>query len=36
MDPMKHLMKKCDDEARKELKTTNNQSEERNMEQVGN
>ena len=36
MDPMKYLMKACDDKARKALETKNNESEENNMKKVGN
>ena len=36
MDPMKYLIKECDDKARKALEAINNQSEENNMEKVGN
>ena len=35
MDPMKHLMKDCDDKAQKALETMNSQSEENKMEKVG-
>ena len=36
MDTMKHLMKECDDKARKALEAISDQSEENNVEKFGN
>ena len=35
-DPMTHVMKECDDEARKVLEGTNDHQEDKNMDKVGN